>query len=78
MTSGSHRNEKSDIFKGFVKLVVNHLNIIEVKNIKKQEVRSQKYIIIANKNVNDIPNPGFVFGVLFCPAVENTKGEVKL
>ena len=42
VTSGSHRSEKSDILKGFVKLVVNHLNIIEVKNIKKQEVRSQK------------------------------------
>ena len=33
VTSGSHRSEKSDILKGFVKLVVNRLNIIEVKNI---------------------------------------------
>lgn len=35
VTSGSHRSEKSDILKEFVKLVVNRLNIIEVKNIKK-------------------------------------------
>ena len=42
VTSGSHRSEKSDILKKFVKLVVNHLNKIEVKNIKKQEARSKK------------------------------------